>query len=146
MFSCDIRVVYIRPNIHCILAQNFADKWRCKLFMESFDHPDPIHNAPTDEEMAWIPIATSTCSWGFLSWEWISGPGDVPHRCFWGFRPGFFILYCFQYFKRWGWYSSSALLQGQMKHDGYFSLIIHQHKADILVIKRRSQANNQTSP
>ncbi len=22
----------------------------------AFDHPDPIHNAPTDEEMAWMPI------------------------------------------------------------------------------------------
>lgn len=27
-------------------AQEFADKWRKKLWSEHFDHPDPVHNAP----------------------------------------------------------------------------------------------------
>jgi hypothetical protein len=35
-------------------AQDFADVWRRKLFMEPFDHSDPIHNPPTDEELSWI--------------------------------------------------------------------------------------------
>ena len=38
------------------LAKDFADRWRRKLFSEPFDHPDPIHNPPTEEELAWIPI------------------------------------------------------------------------------------------
>ncbi len=37
-------------------AQDFADVWRRKLFAEPYDHPDPIHNPPTDEELSWIPI------------------------------------------------------------------------------------------
>lgn len=28
-------------------AEEFADKWRSKLWSEYFDHPDPIHNAPS---------------------------------------------------------------------------------------------------
>jgi hypothetical protein len=27
-------------------AQEFADRWRKKLWSEHFDHPDPVHNAP----------------------------------------------------------------------------------------------------
>jgi hypothetical protein len=27
-------------------AQEFADRWRRKLWSEQFDHPDPVHNAP----------------------------------------------------------------------------------------------------
>jgi hypothetical protein len=27
-------------------AQEFANRWRRKLWSEHFDHPDPIHNAP----------------------------------------------------------------------------------------------------
>lgn len=27
-------------------AEEFADKWRRKLWSEYFDHPDPVHNAP----------------------------------------------------------------------------------------------------
>ena len=27
-------------------AQEFADRWRRKLWSEHFDHPDPVHNAP----------------------------------------------------------------------------------------------------
>ena len=38
------------------LAQDFADEWRRKLYSESFDHSDPIHNPPTEEELLWIPI------------------------------------------------------------------------------------------
>ena len=37
------------------LAQAFADKWRRKLFSQKFDHPDPIHNPPSKDELAWIP-------------------------------------------------------------------------------------------
>lgn len=29
------------------LAQQFADDWRSALWSKHFDHPDPIHNAPT---------------------------------------------------------------------------------------------------
>ena len=32
-------------------AQQFADLWRKRLWSERFDHPDPIHNSPTDEEL-----------------------------------------------------------------------------------------------
>ncbi len=38
------------------IAQDFADVWRRKLFIEPFDHPDPIHNPPTNEELSWISI------------------------------------------------------------------------------------------
>src|SRR5438034_8206957 len=31
-------------------AQEFADYWRCTLWGRHFDHPDPVHNAPVDEE------------------------------------------------------------------------------------------------
>lgn len=27
-------------------AQEFADRWRRKLWSEHFDHPDPVHNTP----------------------------------------------------------------------------------------------------
>jgi hypothetical protein len=32
-------------------AQEFADKWRKKLWSEHFDHSDPVHNPPTKEEL-----------------------------------------------------------------------------------------------
>jgi hypothetical protein len=28
------------------LAQSFANRWRRRLWQETFDHPDPVHNAP----------------------------------------------------------------------------------------------------
>lgn len=31
-------------------AQEFADRWRKELWKEHFDHPDPVHNPPTDAE------------------------------------------------------------------------------------------------
>lgn len=31
------------------LAQDFADRWRRRLWAEPFDHPDPVHNAPLRE-------------------------------------------------------------------------------------------------
>jgi hypothetical protein len=34
------------------LAQKFADDWRRTLYAERYDHPDPIHNAPTEDELA----------------------------------------------------------------------------------------------
>ena len=64
------------------------------------------------------PIATCIYSWEFLSWEWISGPGAVPRRCFWGFRPGFSILCCCRHFRRREWcYCSAHLLRCLMKKD-----------------------------
>ena len=33
------------------LAQRFANQWRCKLWSEHFDHPDPVHNPPGSEEL-----------------------------------------------------------------------------------------------
>ena len=32
-------------------AQEFADFWRKKLWKEHFDHPDPVHNRPTADEL-----------------------------------------------------------------------------------------------
>ncbi len=32
-------------------AKQFADYWRAKLWSEDFEHPDPIHNRPTDVEL-----------------------------------------------------------------------------------------------
>lgn len=32
-------------------AQEFADHWRAKLWAESFDHPDPVHNSPGEAEL-----------------------------------------------------------------------------------------------
>jgi len=32
-------------------AQEFADDWRAKLWLNKFDHPDPIHNVPSTEEL-----------------------------------------------------------------------------------------------
>lgn len=32
-------------------AQEFADFWRKKLWKEHFDHPDPVHNRPTPDEL-----------------------------------------------------------------------------------------------
>jgi hypothetical protein len=34
------------------LAERFADRWRRELWAERFNHPDPIHNAPTSAEHA----------------------------------------------------------------------------------------------
>ncbi len=31
-------------------AQEFADRWRKELWKEHFDHPDPVHNPPTEAE------------------------------------------------------------------------------------------------
>ena len=33
------------------LAQEFAARWCKTLWSEPFDHPDPVHNPPTREEM-----------------------------------------------------------------------------------------------
>jgi hypothetical protein len=32
-------------------AQQFAALWRKRLWQERFEHPDPVHNAPTQEEL-----------------------------------------------------------------------------------------------
>ena len=33
-------------------AQEFANKWRKRLWSQYFDHPDPVHNPPSKEELA----------------------------------------------------------------------------------------------
>jgi hypothetical protein len=33
------------------LAQRFANRWRRRLWSEHFDHPDPVHNPPTSDEL-----------------------------------------------------------------------------------------------
>jgi hypothetical protein len=37
-------------------AREFADELRRTLFSETFDHPDPIHNPPTDAEMSTLAV------------------------------------------------------------------------------------------
>jgi|GEM_PF-4884861 len=32
------------------LAHEYADYWRGELYQEKFDHPDPVHNLPSEEE------------------------------------------------------------------------------------------------
>lgn len=40
------------------LAQEFADSWRHALWAEHFEHPDPVHNSPSDERTEQLqPIA-----------------------------------------------------------------------------------------
>jgi hypothetical protein len=38
------------------LAKEFAHKWRDKLWSQEFDHPDPVHNPPREDELAMIPL------------------------------------------------------------------------------------------
>ena len=33
-------------------AQEFADSWRRRLWAKHYDHPDPVHNRPSKEELA----------------------------------------------------------------------------------------------
>ena len=37
-------------------AQEFADQWRKQLWNEIFDHPDPVHNRPTLEELEGVEV------------------------------------------------------------------------------------------
>ena len=74
------------------LAQDFADVWRRKLFMEPFEHPDPIHNSPTDAELSWISIWESlnkkqrfalvdlVINAPFTEFPDISGLGEIPNE------------------------------------------------------------------
>ena len=32
-------------------AQEFADRWRARLWSQPYEHPDPIHNPPTEVEL-----------------------------------------------------------------------------------------------
>ena len=34
------------------LAQDFAMEWCARLWSEPFDHPDPVHNPPSPEELS----------------------------------------------------------------------------------------------
>jgi tetratricopeptide (TPR) repeat protein len=40
-----------RKFAHETLAQSFADKWRRQLWSTTYDHPDPVHNAPNKTEL-----------------------------------------------------------------------------------------------
>jgi hypothetical protein len=37
------------------LARQFANDWRRELFSQPFEHRDPVHNAPTQAELAMLP-------------------------------------------------------------------------------------------
>lgn len=37
------------------LAQDFAADWCDKLWSKSFEHPDPVHNQPSPDELAALP-------------------------------------------------------------------------------------------
>ena len=39
------------------LAQKFADSWRKRLWATPFEHEDPVHNAPTPEELEQVRAA-----------------------------------------------------------------------------------------
>ena len=43
--------VFRRKFAHETKAQEFANSWRKKLWKEYFEHPDPVHNAPTADEL-----------------------------------------------------------------------------------------------
>jgi len=38
------------------LAREFAHKWCRKLWATEFEHPDPVHNAPGQDELATISL------------------------------------------------------------------------------------------
>jgi hypothetical protein len=38
------------------LAQRFADNLRHELWSEPFDHPDPVHNPPSDAEVSMLAL------------------------------------------------------------------------------------------
>lgn len=38
------------------LAEEFADRWRRRLFREPFDHPDPIHFPPSEGEIKFLEV------------------------------------------------------------------------------------------
>jgi hypothetical protein len=38
------------------LARQFANEWRRELFAGPFDHPDPVHNAPTEDELGTLSL------------------------------------------------------------------------------------------
>ena len=38
------------------LAKEFATRWRRELYSTTFDHPDLVHNSPTDDELGMLPF------------------------------------------------------------------------------------------
>jgi hypothetical protein len=38
------------------LANDFANEWRGRLYSEHFAHPDPVHNAPSEDEVATLAM------------------------------------------------------------------------------------------
>jgi hypothetical protein len=45
---------------HEKLAEEFAVEWCARLWAVPFDHPDPVHNPPTDEELAIVARGAAT--------------------------------------------------------------------------------------
>ena len=46
---------------HEKLSQEFANSWRRRLWADPFDHPDPVHNPPTEAERR-EPVFPATAS------------------------------------------------------------------------------------
>ena len=46
--SSSVRLRYAHEK----LAQAFATEWCARLWSEHFDHPDPVHNPPSPDEIA----------------------------------------------------------------------------------------------
>jgi len=49
-------------------AQEFAEHWRRSLWLQPFDHPDPVHNPPTPEE-----LETLRGGWGVANSDYKKG-------------------------------------------------------------------------
>jgi len=41
-------------------AQQFADDWRARLWSQPFEHPDPVHNAPSEVELETLEYELQT--------------------------------------------------------------------------------------
>jgi len=62
------------------LANKFADDWRRRLFAEHFDHPDPVHNAPSRTERSLVPFwqHMNKCQRKKLVHIVLTGLGELP--------------------------------------------------------------------
>ncbi len=52
------------------LAQDFAEHWRRELWSRRFDHPDPVHNRPSPEE-----VETARDAWGVANSNTLASSG-----------------------------------------------------------------------
>ena len=63
------------------LANEFAIEWRNRLYAQPFEHVDPVHNAPTDDELSLLPVwqAQSKSRRAFLVHLVVGAPhGSMP--------------------------------------------------------------------